>query len=228
MDFDFHKLSIEAKYRVLPFHLHVFRWNYHLVTQVSRHFKTQIFTALIMHYRKNSIQRLTEAKSPAVPVISVGQTLTTTPFGWHSPEVKVMVSWLLTQDTIFFKDQLPGHCKGKQTWKPSAADDQVPTPFQPCRFCVLSSNLFSKRNKLCDSHLPYPATTAVLSPQTPSDSTTSSLHSEDRSQLSGIHNQILCLPNTHWPSPNQNASFSTNLKSGSWNISTVSSFILFL
>lgn len=63
MDFDFRKLSIEAKYRVLPFHLHVFRWNYHLVTQVSRHFKTQIFTALIMHYRKNSIQHLTEAKS---------------------------------------------------------------------------------------------------------------------------------------------------------------------
>lgn len=119
MDFDFRKLSIEAKYRVLPFHLHVFRWNYHLVTQVSRHFKMQIFTALIMHYRKNSIQHLTEAKSPAVPVISVGQTLTTTPFGWHSPEVKVMVSWLLTQDTIFFKDQLPGHCKGKQTWKRS-------------------------------------------------------------------------------------------------------------
>lgn len=69
MDFDFHKLTIEAKYRVLPFPLHVFRWNYHSVTQVSRHFKMQIFTVLIMHYRKNSIQGFTKAKSPAVPVI---------------------------------------------------------------------------------------------------------------------------------------------------------------
>lgn len=126
------------------------------------------------------------------------------------------------------KDQLPGHCKGKQPRKPSAADNQVPTPFQLYKFCVFSSNLFSKRNKLCDSHLPYPATTAALSPQTLSDSTTSSLHSKDRSHLSGIHNESPCLPNTHWPSPNQNASFSTNRRSGSWNISTVSSFILFL
>lgn len=51
------------------------------------------------------------------------------------------------------------------------------TPLQLCRFCVLSSNLFLKRSKLCDSHLPYPATRAALSPQTLSDSTTSSLHS---------------------------------------------------
>lgn len=86
MDFDFPKLTTKAKYRVLPFHLHVFRWSYHLATQVSRHLKPQLFTALIMHYRKNSIQGFTEAKALAVPAISVGQTLTTTPSGWHTPE----------------------------------------------------------------------------------------------------------------------------------------------
>lgn len=93
--------------------------------------------------------------------------------------------------------------------------------------CVFLKSIFWE-NKLCDSHLPYPATTAALSPQTPSDSTTSSLHGEDGSHLSGIHNQIPCLLNTHGPSPNQNALFSTNLKSGSWNISTVSYFIFFI
>lgn len=183
-----------------------------------------------MHYRKNSIRGFTEAKALAVPGTFLWVKPSPPP---HLDDIALKYIWwfpgsLYKTPFSLDEDQLPGHCKGYQIWKPSAADDQVPTPFQLCKFCVFSSNLFSKRNKLCDSHLPYPATTAALSPQTLSDSTTSSLHSEDGSHFSGTHNEIRCLLNMHWPSPNQNASFSTNLRSGSWNISTVSSFMLFL